>query len=201
MKITDHMRKTAIVLAALSLLLCGCARSSDGVMLYEDETETQEASAPTDSAPQPADGGGQCYVYVCGAVQAPDVYILEQGARVCDAIEAAGGMTEAAAQDYWNLAEAVADGQMIYIPTKEEAAERLQEETDAGAEQDDGLININTADKARLMEIPGIGEAKAEDILAYRKEHGAFSSIEEIQNVPGIKEGLFQKMEEYITIH
>lgn len=176
----------------------------------EDSAGQKELSgAKTDAALQ-EDTGEELYIYVCGQVRAPGVYILPRGARICDAIEMAGGFSEEAAEDYWNLAQVLSDGQMLAVPTKEEAAERpfpsfstgTEQALSSGGEPDTKAdrININTATKEELMEIPGIGAAKAEDILAYRKENGPFSGVREIMNVSGIKEGLFQKMEDYITV-
>lgn len=115
-------------------------------------------------------------VYVCGEVAAPGVYQLKDGMRICDAVEAAGGLTKAASREYWNLAEKLSDGQMIYFPTEEEARERKASAEAAGAsvqEESDGRIDINTADAAQLVIIPGIGETRAAAILAYREKNGS----------------------------
>ena len=151
----------------------------------------------------------EVYVYVCGAVQRPGVYILQGVPRICDAIEAAGGFCENAAQDYWNMAEKLADGQMIYIPTEEEARERNWDVLEQKVSPENGLdeadsssgkVNLNTASKEQLMTIPGIGESKADSIISYREKNGAFSKVEEVMNISGIKDGLFEKMKEYITV-
>ena len=141
-------------------------------------------------------------VYVCGEVAAPGVYQLKDGMRICDAVEAAGGLTKAASREYWNLAEKLSDGQMIYFPTEEEARERKSSAEAAGAtvEESDGRIDINTADAAQLVTIPGIGETRAAAILAYREKNGPFAKVEDIMQVSGIKSALFEKMKDYITI-
>lgn len=122
--------------------------------------------------------------------------------RICDAVEAAGGLTKAASREYWNLAEKLSDGQMIYFPTEEEARERKASAEAAGAtvEESDGRIDINTADAAQLVTIPGIGETRAAAILAYREKNGPFAKVEDIMQVSGIKSALFEKMKDYITI-
>ncbi len=134
------------------------------------------------------------YVQVAGAVAKPDVYRLPEGSRIFEAISCAGGFLADAYDKDLNLAEVVKDGQKIYIPTEEEHL------SDKGSEQDDGRININTADEAALMTLPGIGEAKARLIIRYREEHGGFSSTEQLREVEGIKEGTYQKICEHIKI-
>lgn len=135
-------------------------------------------------------------------VAAPGVYQLKDGMRICDAVEAAGGLTKAASREYWNLAEKLSDGQMIYFPTEEEARERKASAEAAGAtvEESDGRIDINTADATQLVTIPGIGETRAAAILAYREKNGPFAKVEDIMQVSGIKSALFEKMKDYITI-
>ena len=132
----------------------------------------------------------------------PGVYQLKDGMRICDAVEAAGGLTKAASREYWNLAEKLSDGQMIYFPTEEEARERKASAEAAGAtvEESDGRIDINTADATQLVTIPGIGETRAAAILAYREKNGPFAKVEDIMQVSGIKSALFEKMKDYITI-
>lgn len=149
-----------------------------------------------------------CIVHICGAVQNPGVYTLTAGSRIWDAVLMAGGLAEDASESSVNLAAPVSDGMQIAIPTKEEAAALIDEVRQAdvtGNLQDsegsgDGLVNLNTATAAELMTLPGIGETRAMAILAYREEKGGFSSIEEIMQVNGIKQGSFEKLREYITV-
>ena len=99
----------------------------------------------------------------------------------------------------------VEDGQQIYVPTKEEVENGTfggvsGEETVKNTESSDGKVNINTADKTQLMTLPGIGESKAAAIITYRETHGSFQSIEELMEINGIKEGVFQKIRDMITI-
>jgi len=133
------------------------------------------------------------FVYVCGEVQASGVYELEQDSRVFEAIAKAGGLTENAAAEAVNQARVVVDGEQIYVPSLGVVSE-VTERTD------DGKININTAEKEELMTLTGVGEAKAQSIIAYREEHGGFQSIEELMQIEGIKEGVFNKIKEDITI-
>jgi competence protein ComEA len=135
-------------------------------------------------------------VYVCGAVLNPGVVQLPPGSRANDAVAMAGGFTYEADDSYVNLAAYVTDGEKIYIPTKEEAGQ-LQAAAEAEAR---GLVNINTADSQTLCTLPGIGESRARDIIAYRQEQGAFTVPEDIMLVPGIKEAAFAKIKEFIVV-
>ena len=130
------------------------------------------------------------YVHVCGQVQNPGVYELGHGSRVYEAIEAAGGLTKDAATERINQAMLLEDGQQILIPS-------LQQEQ---SQEDDGRININQASREELMTLSGIGEAKADAIIRYRDAHGGFKSPEELMEVEGIKEGVFQKVKDLIKI-
>ncbi len=153
-------------------------------------------------------------VYVCGAVAAPGVYEILEGMRICDAVAMAGGFLPEADQEWLNQAQRICDGQKIYVYTREETlllkeagldAEGEGEGTGTAAQEHlsgsrDGRININTATREELMTLPGIGEAKADAILQYRGDHGSFSAIEEIQNISGIKSGVFSKIRDLITV-
>lgn len=135
-------------------------------------------------------------VFVCGAVKMPGVYELPAGSRVYEAVALAGGMTDDAALSAVNQAEPLTDGQMIEIPTKEEHELRAAAEE----EYQDGLVNINTADAEELKTLPGIGDSKARNIIAYREKNGAFKAAEDIKNVDGIGEGVFAKLEDCIKV-
>lgn len=152
------------------------------------------------------------YVHICGAVMTPGVYQAKTGARLVDLIKLAGGLTKEAAGDYINQAELVSDGQRIYIPNRKELKELSTEELMAGVHsnneisstsneetttvttEDSALININTANAEELMKISGVGTVKAASIIAYREKNGKFNAIEELMNIPGIKEGLFNQI-------
>lgn len=136
------------------------------------------------------------FVHVCGAVQCPGVVEIPDGSRVRDALEAAGGLLEEAATDYVNLAAKLEDAQQLYFPTKEEAEHLWQEDVAAAK----GLVNINTASMEQLCTLPGIGEARAADIIAFREQNGAFQSKEAIMRVPGIKQNAYDKLAAYITV-
>ncbi len=131
-------------------------------------------------------------VHVCGCVKAPGVYELAADARVYEAVEAAGGFTDEADQSYINLAAPLTDAVKIYIPS---CGETLSGETSSG-----GKVNINTADAQLLQTLPGIGPARAADIIAYRQKNGAFACTEDIMKVPGIKSAAYAKIEGMIAV-
>ncbi len=143
--------------------------------------------------------------YICGAVEDPGVYELQEGSRIYDVIERAEGFKEHAEETYLNQAELLIDGQMIYVPTQDEVESGLWQgprnadnmESNKGVSS--SLVNINIAAKEELMTLTGIGEAKAESIIEYRETQGSFTTIEDIQNIPGIKAGVFNQIKDEIT--
>ncbi len=146
---------------------------------------------------QPQDTGKapDICVYVCGAVETPGIVFLPEGSRAADALEAAGGFASYAAVDAVNLAAKISDGEKLYFPDCEEYRAQAEKQASASA----GLVNINTADAAQLCTLPGIGESRAADIIAYREAHGGFASCEDIMNVSGIKESVYNKISDKIT--
>lgn len=190
------IRVFLVIIFCISML-CGCD-SRNTVYLEKIQTETSEV--PQTEEKDSTKETGSCFVYVCGAVVNPGVYELPENSRVYEAVAMAGGMTEDAGTEAVNQAEIVTDGQMLRIPT---IAEVLAVQEDASGDSgatDDGLLNINQAEVADFMTLPGIGQSKAEALVKYREEHGKFSSIEEIMNVDGIKEGVFNKIKDSIKV-
>ncbi|MBQ2901362.1 MAG: helix-hairpin-helix domain-containing protein [Agathobacter sp.] len=197
--------KSVLLGTLIVVFLCGCGKET--AQYVEDvETETTDFQDSEQCSMQETEVDGakkaNIYVYVCGQIQKPGVYTLPEGSRVCDVFVLAGGFTECAATDYWNQARLLNDGEMIYVPAIEEAKDRYFERDATSREDtnDSNKVNINTASKEELMTLPGIGEAKALAIISYRQENGAFSSIEELKQVEGIKDGVFSKMKDDIEI-
>ena len=160
-------------------------------------------------------------VHICGAVSAPGVYELPAGSRIIDAVEAGGGFLPEAEEACCNLAEEIVDGCQIYIMTKSESCADGQTEKKAGIQTspdsdmqttdrnvrsnsapalENGLVNLNTADIAALMTLPGIGESRAKAIISYREQQGAFTKIEDIMKISGIKQAAFSKIKDKITV-
>ena len=164
------------------------------------------------------------YVYVCGAVECPGVYAFEEGARVFDAIEAAGGLSADADGACVNQALKLSDQDQLYIRTLEEKEQNTQKgensctgtspegsasgngygllpaEGSAGTENAaDARININTASQKELTSLPGIGDTKAAAILADRTENGFYEAPEDLKRVSGIGDATFEKLKDRIT--
>ncbi len=179
--------------------------------IFEDDSKTASAEETTEEKSETTET--TVTVYVCGAVVNEGVYELPAGARLSDALRAAGGYDANALHGYVNLAKLVEDGERVYFPDYQEFEElglvpmSGESSTDASNEtagdsiSSGGKVNINTADAEQLKSLPGIGDTKAADIIAYREEHGSFGSIEDIQNVNGIGESTYNRISSYITVN
>jgi len=184
----------------LDVSSAGETAASEGVTSAEAAQDAAESASADEQ-----ESLSVIFVYICGAVNSPGVYELENGARIYELVELAGGLTDDASAQSVNLAQTVADGDMVYVPTEEESASETivsdgavsaADQADAGA----GKVNINTATAAELTALSGIGDAKAAAIIAYREEHGSFGSTEEIMQVDGIAEATYNKIKDEITV-
>lgn len=182
--------------ALLCFILTACGDSNQAMDIAIGSPLDMEQSAEHAKDASVEKAVMEIYVHVCGAVQRPGVVVLPAGSRCNDALEAAGGLCEGAAEDAVNLAEPVTDGMKLYFPTLQEYEARVEAETAVR----DGLVDINRADVEQLCTLPGIGEAKARAIVTYRQEHGAFGEKEEIMQVPGIKESAYSQMKDFIKV-
>lgn len=190
-----------------------------------DQNRKAEPSAGSTDRTELSDASSEetktLVVHICGAVSAPGVYELPAGSRIIDAVEAGGGFLPEAEEACCNLAEEIVDGCQIYIMTKTESCADGQTEKKAGIQTspdsnmqttdrnvrsnsatalENGLVNLNTADVAALMTLPGIGESRAKAIISYREQHGAFAQIEDIMKISGIKQAAFSKIKDKITV-
>ena len=225
----EEMDSSSVETLQQSKVVDAQAKSQETVAELSEATEIPAvADIPAETEiPAATEAPQKIFVDVCGAVASPGVYELDEGSRIFQAVDAAGGYLPEAASDYLNKARSLDDGQQIYVPTQEEVEAGPEEilakrpeisdltgntagdsageqnsrlsETEAGQGQLDDRIDLNTADAALLSTLSGIGQSKAEAIIAYRQEHGGFASIEEIMNVEGIKEGTFSKIKDKIS--
>lgn len=187
-------------------------------------------SSPSSSMPlvAVAEGvfiAGPVTVHVVGAVRKAGVYTLQPGARVIDAVTAAGGVVQNADTAAINMALAVNDADQIYIPLRGERSPRTtvaptrrrpassgspsttqppQIQTTApplgGAEASAGMVNINTATATQLEELPSVGPSTAKAIVSYRTKNGPFGKAEDLMKVPGIGEGKLAAMKPFVVL-
>lgn len=192
----QHMKykgfRPAVLFLLVLFLSTGCERRQ-AMEIYMEETEPVGTESAVETEQE--SGTEALFVDVRGAVVNPGVYELSAKSRVYEAIEAAGGLLPEAEERVVNQAALLSDGQQIYIPAKGEETPET-----ALAMETDGRVNINTASAGELTSLPGIGESRAADIIAYRESNGGFSSIEDIMQVSGIKDALFQKIKDKIKV-
>ena len=133
------------------------------------------------------------YVHIVGEIKTPGMYQLPLGARLVDAVFAAGGLTADADNSSVNLARELSDGEQIVVFKVGEIAE-------AGGSAPGGLISINRATAEQLEELPGIGPALSSRIIAYREANGGFKTKEDLLNVSGIGDSIFAGFTDLITL-
>jgi len=175
-----------LLIVLLSVAVIGIA----ALQLKDKMRQVEVVEAPQLQVPEMK---ARIVVHVSGAVEKPGTYELEEGDRVCDAVERAGAKADADL-DALNLAAVLKDGQKIVVPRKGEEIKQFHEKAEAGR------ININTARLEELQKLPGIGQKRAEAILRYREKHGHFQRPEDIMNVPGIGKGIYEGLKDYITV-
>ncbi len=171
----------------------------------KDEKNAASENVPSEENTESVTSADKIIVYVCGAVENPDVYELDPGARINDALEAAGGFSGDADMNMINLAEPVSDGQRVYFPVQGEDMTGDSQDMNAALEtdiygDDTSLVNINKAGVSELTQLPGIGETRAGQIVEYRETHGKFSTKEDLKNVSGIGDSTYEKLESHITV-
>ncbi len=145
-------------------------------------------------------------VYVTGEVNAPGVVDVDSKARIADAIDKAGGLTNNADVLHCDMAAFVADGTTIRVPTKNQqtastcGANAAQPATQSpGGSAPQGKINLNTATQSEIETLPGVGPTLGAAIIAYRTQHGSFSSVADLQKVKGIGDGRFADLKDLVT--
>lgn len=190
----------AVVVIVLGGFTLWGSFTNPGVVVQQD-SQAGQSDDPDDAE---SSDSGKVYVHVVGCVANPGMYELSGGARVSDAVEAAGGFSEDANQQSVNLAREVSDGEQVVVASTQEAAVSQSgaagQTSATGSAAVSGLVNINTASAEELTTLDGVGEATASKIIAYREANGSFSSIEEIKEVSGIGDKKFEAMKDHITV-
>ncbi len=162
------------------------------IISVRPENSKNDYSSPKNSKPK------KIIVYICGTVKEPGVYQLNEGERVIDAIERAGGALPQAELEALNLASKLNDGQKIYLPKKGEIKKNL--DSNPSSNEIEERININQADSQQIEQLSGIGPVLAERITKYREEHGFFKNIDELKKVEGIGPKKFENLKDKITV-
>ena len=192
-----------LFLPILSASFIAACAGETSVVYTSEYTDTSALSESEETVSEES----VIYVSVSGHVLNPGVYILPEGSRVYEAINAAGGVTDDGTLDGINTAVLLEDEAYILIPGISDSDETNTSEgmvavgeLTASESGETGKININTADLSSLMTLSGIGKAKAEAIISYRETNGNFEAIEDIKNVSGIKDGVFESIKDEITV-
>ena len=204
-----------VIAAASGLAMASFGGHSSSVSFERsDEASVSDVHGAGDASSDVADESSakssstaEVYVDVDGAVARPGVYRLKDGARVSQAIDAAGGLTAEADVTGLNRASKVADGQKIYVP---KVGDQQTVAADGGADggavlasgANDvaGLVNINTASAAELQTLSGIGPSMAQSIIDERTQNGAFASVDDLMRVSGIGEKKLAKIKDCICV-
>jgi len=202
----QHFRwaASAVVLALVALIVLRWWQPTQtdnaALLITGNDVPTTVASPSIVAAPQasPSASPEMVVVDVIGAVQAPGVYALPVGARTIAAVEAAGGLAPTADRERINLAAPVQDGAQVRVPDVGDNADAPSAALPGGEAA--SLININTADAGVLEALPGVGPATAAAIVQYRDEHGPFSSIDDLENVPRLGPATVDKFRDQGTL-
>ena len=212
------MKKIIMILGGISILMIVII-----YVLYKNDIEEKEVTIDIfkeeeqeeDNIDKKTVSDLKVVVDIKGMVANPGVYEVDRTYRVNDVISLAGGLLDGADTSLINLAKTVTDEMTIIISSSDEVLEKLKgqicvcdcpiQENDACIEEDNTkdnneIININTASKEELMTLPGIGEVRAEEIINYRSNNGSFKTIDDIKNVSGIGEELFEEIKANITV-
>lgn len=190
----------AVVLAGGAFAMALASSSGEGVRIDAvDGTSVPSASGGTDVA------GAPLVVEVSGAVARPGVYRLRGGARVADAIEAAGGygprIDTARSTQEVDLVAVLTDGARIHVPSRDDppASAAAPAGGGGGAGAEPGLIDLNTATIEALDTLPGIGPVTAEKIVAAREE-APFTSVEDLRTRGVLGEKTFERLRDLVTV-
>ena len=195
--------KLALTIAIGIIAIVGIIKAVD---IYYEKNNTEQISISNfiENETEDEKDNTKIKVYITGEVKNQGVIELEEGDRIADAIEKAGGQTEQASLKDVNLAYQLEDGQKIYIPNINDTETEIIDDGASGVVDDvtikQTVVNINKADEKELQSLNGIGESLATSIVQYRKENGNFETIEDLKNVPGIGDSKFENIKEYIKV-
>ena len=198
------------VIAAGFILLQGRDQGETDVQQLTEQTSSSssymnEKSNKSNEISQSETEDQLVTVDVKGAVKKPGVYQLQSNSRVHDALEKAGGLTDEADLKSINQAQKLSDEAVVYVAKVGENAVDVTTSAPTSATSGTGqtksaLVNLNTATEADFQTISGIGQKRAQDIIAYREANGRFKSVDDLKNVSGIGAKTLEKLKEYVTV-
>lgn len=193
-----------IIICCVFVLMAGIFYFNSGTSSVQNEASiTKKEVSSVNHSTEQTPASKEIAVYICGAVKKPGVYKFNTASRVCDAVKAAGGFKKNADTISINQAQYLKDGEQITIPIKTNVKPGSSGDGKSdsnNSKASSNLVNINQADENELMTLPGVGESKAASIIEYRNKNGNFTKIEDIMKITGIKEGVFNKIKDKITI-
>ncbi len=161
---------------------------------------TPEAVPAGASAPSTPSSAAEVVVDVAGKVRRPGIVRLPAGARVVDAVKAAGGPRRGVDLSGLNLARVLVDGEQVVVGVPAPAGVAASAASAAGSGPPGALVNINTATQDQLETLPGIGPVTAQAILQWRTDNGAFSAVDELLEVSGIGEATLADLAPFVTV-
>lgn len=180
-----------ILIVAIAIYAAGHSEKKEDIEIAQsNDTKTAETTEEAE----------EVIIDICGAVNDSKVVTLPAGARVEDAIKAAGGITDEADLSGINRAAVLTDGEKIYIPTADEVERGIELPSAEGNISTDGSININEATAEELETLNGIGPVTAEKIIQYRTEYGKFETKEDLMEVNGIGEKTYAQIKDKIRV-
>lgn len=194
----------AVLLLAGAAVAFNVAGSGASEPLTVQKADASEAQAAEEAPTEPA----RICVHVDGCVANPGIVYIEEGSRVADAVQAAGGMTEEASSSGMNLARVLQDGEQVVVPS---AAQAVPTQASEGASQAagaaaqagaaaSGKVNINTASAAELQTLSGIGPSKAQKIVDHRLSSGPFESVDGLTEVSGIGDKTLEAIRDQVCV-
>ena len=201
--------KIIVICAGLGLVLGGffLLNPARQIPAKESNLQTEVTAVSKDSTDEKEDKNQKeevmeqdlITVDVKGAVKSPGIYDLPVGSRINDAVQKAGGLTDNADSKSINLAQKISDEALVYVPTKEEAANQ-ESYSNATGNKESRKVNLNKASLEELKQVKGLGAKRAQDIIDHRDSNGKFKSVDELKKVSGIGAKTIEKLKEYVTV-
>lgn len=189
----QHLVLCALAIVAVALI---------GARYLKQEGGGGPAAAQAPLRVRDSGGGGSAFVHVTGAVRRPGVYRLPSWARLDLAVKRAGGAVAGADLQGVNLAAKIADGQQVVVPRNGAAggAATVGDPAAPGDGPSGGPVSLNTATPEQLDQLEGVGPATAQKILAWRKEHGGFRSVDDLKQITGIGPKKFEALKDKVRM-